>query len=65
MNTLITQIFKTRKGSAGDETTSTLTNMLLFLGFAVVAAGILYTFISTGGMPQFAVFQDFTGGMAP
>mgnify|MGYP007124906079 CR=1 FL=1 len=58
-------LFIRRKGSVGDESTSTLTKLLLALAFAAVASGILFSFIGTGSTPQFAIIQDFTGGLAP
>ncbi len=58
------RLLNLRKGSAGDETTSTITGMLLALAFAAVAAAILFSMISSGNMPQFAILMDFSGGLA-
>lgn len=58
------RLINTRKGSAGGDTTSTISGLLLALAFAGVAAAILFSMISSGNMPQFAILMDFSGGLA-
>ena len=56
-------IFENMKGSVGGNSTSTIVGVLLGLAFVAVAVTVLYTVLSPGNMPQFAILMDFSGGL--